>query len=297
MKRIVFLIGFCTLIIKVFTQNLITFDNNVDLFRITFDTTLPNNKWQIGRPLKGLFNASYSPPRAIVTDTMDPYPANNTSIFYLGTGGDWGTSHPAYHSATLDFYYRMDSDSLLDFGKIEISMNTGQTWLNVTTHGMFQVYDSHGNIKEVSGGSDSIVFTGWTNGWFHFYHQYYDIPWGQIVDTVIYRFTFHSHNVLANKDGWIIDNIHFQDFWESINEQSISCSTYPNPVENSFRIKSEFLIKRIEIYNSLGILLKEIDSYLSSDPIDISRFRPGVYYYRIITENGMTTIGKLIKRD
>jgi len=276
------------------TQNLITFDNNQNLFRIRIDTTIPNNIWQIGKPQKATFTSAYSLPNAIVTDTINTYPINNISVFYLGTGGDWG-KNPNFHSVTIDFFYRVDCDSLLDFGKIELSIDTGKTWINVVKNGLFQVYDNNGNIKEETPTSDTIVFTGWTNGWFHFYHQYLNIPWGVQIDTVIYKFTFHSSNLIANRDGWVLDNIHYRDYWESITEKSNSFSYCPNPVNSVLYIDSKFSIIDIEIFNLLGINLKKIisNSYMST--IDVSNLQPGLYNFQINFQNGTRSFGKFIK--
>ena len=47
---------------------------------------LPQNIWQIGVPHKTFFNTAYTLPNAIVTDTMNVYPVNNSSAFELIVG-------------------------------------------------------------------------------------------------------------------------------------------------------------------------------------------------------------------
>ena len=38
-----------------------------------------NNIWQIGKPQKSVFNAAHSAPNALLTDTVNHYPVNDTS--------------------------------------------------------------------------------------------------------------------------------------------------------------------------------------------------------------------------
>ncbi len=49
--------------------------------KIQIDTSQQGNIWQIGRPQKILFNLAFSIPNAIVTDTLNTYPINDTSSF------------------------------------------------------------------------------------------------------------------------------------------------------------------------------------------------------------------------
>ena len=63
-----------------------TFESPNDTFNDKFiiDTVnYPNNVWQIGKPQKTVFDSAYSYPNAIVTDTLNPYPVNDTSVFMI----------------------------------------------------------------------------------------------------------------------------------------------------------------------------------------------------------------------
>lgn len=67
---------------------------------------------------------------------------------------------------------------------------------------------------------------------------------------------------------------------------------YPNPVTDLLNINSEIPLSKIEIYSILGKKVKERKSGLYSIPMnDLSN---GVYYVRILSDNGSTT-RKLIK--
>jgi hypothetical protein len=52
--------------------------------RIYIDTiSNQDNIWQVGQPNKIIFNTAYSEPNAIITDTSNHYPTNDTSSLLL----------------------------------------------------------------------------------------------------------------------------------------------------------------------------------------------------------------------
>jgi hypothetical protein len=271
----------------------INFDDNVNLYRIYIDSTLSNNIWQIGMPSKSTFISSHSNPNAIVTDLQNSYPINNTSIFYLRTSGD---DFGDYHGAQLGFWYRMDSDTLIDFGKIEISIDSGQTWYNITAgNGYYWLYDSQGiKIKEYGGGEDTIVFSGISNGWYRIIYQM-ELPEQQIIDSIIYRFTFHSSSLNTSRDGWMIDDFEFFDLWESIPENKELYRVYPNPVKDEITINSKTLINKVEISNSLGSIVKKNENTLLPMHINVSDLPSGIYFYKLRFLTGQENFGKFIK--
>jgi hypothetical protein len=73
-----------------------------------------------------------------------------------------------------------------------------------------------------------------------------------------------------------------------------SYSIYPNPVSKTLNIDKTDDIKKILIYNSLGIKLKEINK-INSNKIDFSTYKSGIYYLKIINRNGVFKARKVIK--
>jgi hypothetical protein len=273
----------------------INFDDGVGLSRVIIDTSYLNNVWQIGQPQKSLFNISYSIPNSIITDTVDPYPINNTSVFYLGTGGDWFIDS---HTLSLNFLYRIDSDSLNDFGRIEFSLDTGQTWNNILFSenggGFWRVENSLGKIVIQPSLGDTIVFTGSTDGWYRFMAEIHLLE-QQYYDTIIYRFTFNSDGIIENKDGWIIDDLGYKMVWEGINDGNDSEIIYPNPVTNCINIRSHKPIRKVEIINLFGIPVKILTTPFNYLPVEVSDLIPGIYYCSIVFESGYRRIEKIIK--
>ena len=58
------------------------YDLNRSHFKID-TTTYHHNIWQIGAPHKTVFSAAYTAPNVIITDTVNHYPVNDTSVFTI----------------------------------------------------------------------------------------------------------------------------------------------------------------------------------------------------------------------
>lgn len=68
---------------------------------------------------------------------------------------------------------------------------------------------------------------------------------------------------------------------ESIEENENDFEIHPNPVDDILYIKSEKIIKEINIYNIVGIKLSTINNQLSTVSIDMSGFNSGIYFIDI----------------
>jgi hypothetical protein len=119
-----------------FEQN--TADPWVLIYRDT--TANLNCVWQIGRPQKPVFDSAWSYPNAIVTDTAHAYPTNDTSSFIIGqsTLAGWLSNG----TAKLFGWYKVNSDSLTDYGTIELSVDSGTTWINILTDTQYHFFDT-----------------------------------------------------------------------------------------------------------------------------------------------------------
>ncbi len=102
--------------------NMISFDDTSTFTYIKIDTAYHNNIWQVGKPDKVLFNSAHTVPNAIVTDTINPYPTNNNSSFIFRATQTVGSTN-----FLLQFYFKINTDSLNDYGTIEASPDNGIT--------------------------------------------------------------------------------------------------------------------------------------------------------------------------
>ena len=183
----------------------------------------------------------------------------------------------------LDGYYVVNSDTLKDYGTIEFSPDNGTTWIDLVNDSIYYLHYSWWSPKP--------VLTGNSNGWREFsvnlagFGEAFDMQYG---DTVVYKFTFISDNMIDTLDGLMFDDFHFSDWYEGIEESGIerlNAAIYPNPASSKIYLKFDnpaFLPFQLEIYDNLGrqlLEIKEVDGNM--DEIDIAKYSPGVYYYKL----------------
>jgi len=278
---------------------LFSFDDTLHWHRIIIDTVNDtNNIWQIGEPSKTIFNSSYSGNRAILTDTLNTYPPNDTSSFtlihiaftYPGmVGGPFVTS----------FHYKTDTDTLFDYGKFELSVDKGLTWIDLVKDTTY--------IEDWNWYPTRPSFTGNSGGWkYVFLDATYLASMLNIqpYDTVLYRYTFISDSIDNHKDGWMIDDIFNYDFISGNSDIILinnGIKITPNPANEYITIffSDDFITDDmvIKIYNSYGVI---IGSFNLSSPkkyykISIDNYHSGSYYCFISNKRKEIIKGKFIK--
>lgn len=277
----------------------INFEDTSQFFRLEIDTiSNPNNIWQIGEPQKTIFTSAYSVPNAIVTDTINVYPDNDTSRFVIKHVADGGFEMP--HTVILGGKYQVDSDSLTDFGIIEFSPDNGITWIDLLTDTIYQ------NQGCYEWWGPEPILTGTSNGWTNFYvwladfGPVFDIQFG---DTIQYRFTFISDSIQTNRDGLIYDDFHFEDWMEGIQKikNDFNSKVFPNPTSDKITVEFKNpsnAIHELTILSSSGqniISKKYSDQNLIT--FDLKNMTRGIYYYKLKNQNnGQVSIGKIMRR-
>lgn len=206
----------------------INFDDPWDTFHIKLDidTTNEANIWQVGQPQKSVFNPTLSPTKAIVTDTVNTYGTNDTTSFII--------HYATYNCPNMGGYYAVDSDSLTDYGMIEISMDFGQTWVDALDTNVFN--------------PEKPILTGNSNGW-----QFFELDFGSFTqnnyeDTLLLRFTFISDSIDTGRDGLMFDNL---GFCILVNTQDLAqlntLKVFPNPTQYRLNFELEEPIDDAEI--------------------------------------------------
>jgi len=279
MKRRLQLITILTLLIKISfgqTFDTINFEQVLPLQNLTIDTISNlNNIWQIGVPNKAIFNNAHSTPNVIITDTINPYPINDTSIFTIRHIVDEGFYYK--QMAYLKGWYYVNSDSLNDYGLIEFSPDNGLTWIDI-------INDSAYIGTHIYWYTPIPKLTGNSNGW-----KYFDVnlaPLGYIFnfnfgDTVLYRFTFFSDNIQTNKAGLMFDDLIIEDYvQEGISESKDEnlISIYPNPSNEMLFIRdTEINCKsNVQIINAEGQIVFEVFDF-KGESINTSLLPNGLY--------------------
>jgi len=247
-------------------------------YSVRIDTVSnPNNIWQIGVPQKTTINTAYSSPNVIITDTINSYPINDTSVFifkYFNHDG-YGGNH-----AQVAGYYEVSSDSLKDYGTIEISLDGGFTWINLITD---YDYDSYYYWM-----SPKPVLTGNSHGWQYFIVELsglgnvFNLSYG---DSILLKFAFISDSIADTLDGLAYDSFQFCDGSEGIEEKTNASliSIFPNPTDDILYITRLTQPEResVQIFNYIGQLVYE-DHCFKSDNIITKKLnlKDGLYFLK-----------------
>lgn len=258
-----------------------TVDNSIV---IEYDTS-SNNIWQVGMPQKNIFNSAATLPNALVTDTINFIPTNDTSSFQYNIT-PWNT----WGILAIQWKQKLDMDSVLDFGIIEFSVDSGSTWQNA--FGNPYVYNFYGydqsNVDTMPNGE--MAFTGTDTTWRDIW-LCYDITWLNFNDNVMVRHTMLSDSVDNQNEGWLIDNLlaHVTIIHTVAEvEQEEYIKAYPNPTTGRLdislkKINGPHIIEKMELLDASGRRINQWENIPTKYFIDMAGLQNGVYYLRLKT--------------
>ena len=275
-------------------NNLIhTFDFNSSddstAYYFFIDSLQPGNVWQVGHPDKTLFTSGYSGPRALVTDTLNPYPADNVSTFLFAvkncsieTSGGCG----AYNVCYIDVTYKINTDSLTDGGTIEVSHN-GSPFINLLEDTLATVGGDLYTLNDTVSSLHKPGFSGTSGNWQAFGITYERLDQG--FDTIVLRFTFASDPVQTGKDGWMIGMVQTGGIFEGIPrifEKNI-VKVSPNPCSDyvALEIPAEFEYGTVIIASAAGKVIRETAGVANRQIIAVSDLPDGIYLLRYVKDN------------
>ncbi|CAN5421743.1 hypothetical protein BH11BAC2_BH11BAC2_22250 [soil metagenome] len=268
---------------------------------IELDTN-SSNIWQIGPPQKTLFYDAATQPNVIITDTINYYPANDTSRFIAKVWMNFGN----FGIFALQWKQKLDLDTAFDGGIIEYSTDTGRTWVNVFNNPY--VYNFYGfdtaNADTLIGGEYAFsgTDTTWKDIWLCF-----DYSWLQQFipnDTLLFRFSLVTDSINNNKEGWVIDNmlahITFIHTVKEIN-QTDYLNVYPNPTNGILNIAGEKLtefhiIEHMELINSEGRIVEQWNNLPTKFWFDTKKYEEGMYLLKVKTNLKTETLPIVITK-
>ncbi len=164
-------------------------------------------------------------------------------------------------------------------GSYSTSANGHQSYLNMRSgqHLAFTIRSF--NANNLCLGSRNVFFQCTTTGWNWFRNQNPSHAEAIKQNDVEKQSTDHSFPELAppTTSGVAVTNI------------------YPNPARNMVNIESHHLINSIQLFNELGILVREekIDNQ-SNALLNVSNLSAGVYFIKIMSPDHSTTLNKIL---
>ena len=119
----------------------------------------------------------------------------------------------------------------------------------------------------------------------------------QIQSTTVDNQTIKHILLLTNEQKELASLFNFEFGWPSVEVRSetvhynLDGFLFPNPAQNKISIRLNVAINKIEILDPKGQLILEQKVNL----IDISNLQSGIYFVKVITENGKLFSSKFIK--
>ncbi len=260
-----------------------SFDSNLN--RIEIDTS---SIWRIGKPNKPNFTDSYEGVNSIVTHLDSNYTNNDTSVFIVEfpVVRPWGYFLPF----EVAFMHRFDSDGLNDYGKVEVSYDTGVTWLDMTSDTLSDPNWNY-HVNQITNDTvyGGLAISGNSNGWGYSRFKKAVVNALLGLDYNFYvRFTWVTDSMGAS-EGWQIDNLCFtMDYITSVNDLHAlnnGVSVYPNPTTSLIHFDldakqfNEPVVMRMFDVTGRMVLTQTLS--VNENTINVSHLKPGIYSYRL----------------
>lgn len=292
--------------------DLVSFE--IPSLEIVIDTA-GGNLWQIGEPQKTFFNSAFAGTKAILTDTVNYYPANDTSAFIYIIRNPYTQTC----ETCMEFWHKYDMDTAGDAGIIDASYDGGNSWLLLKDTFNFPgwspaffmwQYDYYLSTGLTT--PHQLITSGTSDGWIKSlicWNWWIPVKTDTIIanpDSLMIRFTFISDSVIKNKEGWMIDEIViYSAGWSNCsgieeNSNKEPVSVFPNPFSSQTTLQTTTLLNHatLKVYNTFGQLVTQLNN-LSGQTITLYRDNlPAGLYYILLTENNRTIASeKLVISD
>jgi hypothetical protein len=280
-----------------FQTDIEDFEDNISPYLIIDSSS---SSWQIGHANKGSFIDTALASRSIVTDTINPYPINEASYFIIKFNYKV-LNNDAPVLMDFSFKHRYNTDSLHDFGRIEISYDEGSNWYQMATYEptwLSGTSTTSGQWGGMSNIGDTIAIRGNSNGWRSAIY-FWDLCFAMKPDTgvinvyltnnLLIRFSFFSDSIPDNKEGWEIDDIKLYKHFETcsgINEiDKDKPKIAPIPADNMLQIEfaNTQMCGNLNLYNAIGNMVYQCPIINGSALLNTTALPNGMYY--LLSEN------------
>lgn len=272
-------------------------------YNISFDPdTLSQYSWKVGVPNKAYFNSAHSMPNAISTELDSSYYVNDTITFTISHAVREGLApeEDAQYAPVcfLAGFYKVDCDSLNDYGKIEVTPDGGITWIDIINGSIAEEYFIWNTPQPLlTGRSDWTLFIVEITrlGDLYSFHE------GDTA-SVKMRFSFISDSIENYRDGLMFDEIELADYGTGVELSTYSAKRsrlYPNPVNDFVVISvidtetSDWNLVIQDLYGR-QVYSEEI-RYENNFRFNTTSFKSGFYTYLIFKgKKQLFSTGKFI---
>ena len=109
-------------------------------------------------------------------------------------------------------------------------------------------------------------------------------------------FVFENNKVFGNMQNPVVLNL------KSLSTENLFLNNvvlYPNPFSNSITVDASMQsekIAKIEIYSTIGVLVKKVNTNIAKTIVDTSNLSIGLYLVKVTAENGKNSIQKMVKK-
>lgn len=263
---------------------------------LSMDSIYPSGCWQVGAPQKGVFTSAWSPPNALVTDTLLPHVDSTTCYAEFTLVAAWPDV-----GRSLSFRQRLDLDQDFSYGTIEAFSGSLGAWHDLSQHP--ELVTSFEGL-DYGPMSDSLLsFTGVSNGWelVQLYFgclKFYPYP----PETLRLRFVFHAGANLAGRDGWMIDDVAVTaaTCYGAVDEHGQPTAMIsPNPAGDLVMLEltsAPLGPMTLELFRADGALLRRERLKGARHTLDLAALPDGPYVIRIIGGHGQLVDRLVIQR-
>ncbi|MBC8172323.1 MAG: T9SS type A sorting domain-containing protein [Chitinophagales bacterium] len=257
------------------------------------------NLWQIGKPDKLYFNKAATEPNVLVTDTLNYYPSNNISSFFVKIDPIWFQD---WAIIALQWKQKLDIEKHEDGGIIEYTNDGGVTWNNVFNNPAVNNFYGYDESNKDTLNTGEIAFSGtdttWRDIWLCMDNSYLSI-W----DSTLFRFTLKTDTLENTKEGWMIDNMTMHTTLLHVgihDKQTEYLKVYPTITNGIVHIEAEKLfefhiIESMQLFNIKGEIVKNYGRSPTKFYIDIDGHPDGLYYLKINTNKRSMTFPVILE--
>lgn len=237
------------------------FESNVNFY--TQPNIAGNNDWEFGTPANTVIDSAYTPVTAWKTKLLANYSGDNDDFMYSPLF-DFSQAY----NAELRFYHWFDTENGWDGGRVEYSMDAGNSWT---------ILGSVGDPNATNWYTSNALFNNGQPGWEGsspgYVYSAYNLNAlglnGFSTDLVQFRFNFSSDG-FGNQSGWAVDNFElFQPI--TLNAAPVLISGFPSPFAITNTVNVSAWIKNKGAFNltSVDATLNVDGTTIVTDPVNI----------------------------